>query len=74
MKEVIDFYDKNLIHMFVLPPYTSHILQPLDVVVFQPFKHFHIKAVDNATRTGYGDFNKLEFLAAYYSTFLGQEG
>jgi hypothetical protein len=50
--------------MFVLPPHTSHILQPLDVVVFQPFKHFHAKAVDDATRIGCGDFNKLEFLAA----------
>jgi hypothetical protein len=50
--------------MFVLPLYTSYILQPLDIVVFQPFKYFHTKAVDDATRTDCGDFNKLEFLAA----------
>jgi hypothetical protein len=50
--------------MFVLPPYTSHILQPLNVVVFQLFKHFHVKAVNNATYIGCSDFNKLEFLAA----------
>ena len=51
-------------HIFCLPPHTSHILQPLDVVLFQPFKHYHAKAVDYAYRTGCGDFNKLEFLAA----------
>jgi hypothetical protein len=50
--------------MFCLPPHTSHILQPLNVVLFQLFKHFHDKAVDYATRTGCGDFTKLEFLAA----------
>jgi hypothetical protein len=50
--------------MFVLPLYISHILQPLDVVVFQSFKHFYAKAVDNATHTDCSDFNKLEFLAA----------
>jgi DDE superfamily endonuclease len=53
--------------MFYLPPHTSHIFQPLDVVLFQPFKHYHGKAVDYASRTGCGDFNKLEFLAAISS-------
>jgi hypothetical protein len=50
--------------MFCLPPHTSHILQPLDVVLFQPYKHYHTKAIDYASHIGYGDFNKLEFLAA----------
>ena len=47
-----------------LPLHTTHILQPLDVVVFQPYKHFHAEAIDVATRTGCSDFNKLEFLTA----------
>jgi DDE superfamily endonuclease len=48
--------------MFCLPPHTSHILQPLDFVLFQLFKRYYGKAVDYASRTGCGDFNKLEFL------------
>jgi len=32
------------------------------VVVFQPYKHYHAEAVEAATRTGCGDFNKSEFL------------
>jgi hypothetical protein len=63
-RELLEFCEDKLIHIFCLPAHTSHILQPLDVVLFQPFKHFHGKAVDYATRTGCGDFNKLEFLNA----------
>jgi len=39
----------------------------LDVVVFQPLKHYHAEAIDKATRTGCSDFNKLEFLSAITS-------
>jgi hypothetical protein len=50
-----------------LPPHSTHLLQPLDVVVFQPLKHYHTEAVEGATRTGCSDFNKLEFLSAIAS-------
>ena len=62
--EFIEFCEEKSIHLFVLPPHTSHCLQPLDVVLFQPFKHYHGKAVNDATRTGCTNFNKVEFLAA----------
>ena len=48
--------------VFCLAPHSSHLLQPLDVVVFQPFKHYHAEAVEAATRMGCGDFDKVEFL------------
>lgn len=39
---LIEFALENKIVLFVLPPHTSHILQPLDVAVFKPLKtHFH---------------------------------
>jgi DDE superfamily endonuclease len=63
-REILQFCEDQQIHIFALPPHTSHILQPLDVVLFQPYKHFHAKAVDNATRTECSKFNKLKFLAA----------
>ena len=56
--------DNHGIIPFCLPPHTT---QPLDVVVFQPYKHFHAEAIDAATRTGCSDFNKLEFLTALSS-------
>ena len=45
----------------------THLLQPLDVVLFQPYKHWHANEVDEATQTGCHDFNKVEFLAAIKS-------
>ena len=36
-------------------------MQPLNVVVFEPYKHYHSKAVDCS------DFNKTKFLAAITS-------
>ena len=66
-KEFLDFCNDHHIIPFCLPPHTTHLLQPLDVVCFQPYKHFHAEAVDAATRTGCSDFNKLEFLAALSS-------
>ena len=52
---------------FRLPSHTTHLLQPLDVVVFQPFKHYHAEAVEQATQSGCSDFNKVEFLHALHS-------
>ena len=61
-KQFIDFCDAHKVVVFCLPPHTSHLLQPLDVVVFQPYKHYHAEAVEAATRLGCGDFDKAEFL------------
>ena len=61
-KEFLDLCDLHKIIVFCLPAHSSHLLQPLDVVVFQPYKHYHAEAVEAATRTGCGDFDKAEFL------------
>ena len=49
---------------FLFPPHTTHLLQPLDVVCFQPMKYYHAKAIHNAVRLGDLTFNKVEFLAS----------
>ena len=36
--DVIEAARQEGVHLFVLPPHTSHCLQPLDVSVFSPFK------------------------------------
>ena len=50
------------INKISFPPRTAHLLQPLDIVVLQPFKHCHAERVEQATRSGCSDFNKVEFL------------
>jgi len=48
-REFISYCDEKKIIPFCLPPHTTHLLQPLDVVVFQPLKHYHAEAIDYAT-------------------------
>ena len=63
-QQFLKICETNKIIPFSLPPHSSHLLQPLDVSVFQPYKHWHREQVDKATRTGCTNFNKIEFLAA----------
>ncbi len=53
--------------LYKLSPHSTHLTQPLDVGVFQPFKHYHTEAIDHAVRLGDYNFGKLEFLAAFQS-------
>ena len=48
-KQFIDFCDVHQIVPCCLPPYACHLLQSLGVVVFQPYKHYHTKAVKAVT-------------------------
>jgi len=49
-KEFLDYYDQYKIIVFCLPPHSSHLLQLLNVVIFQPYKHYHAEGVEKATR------------------------
>lgn len=60
--EFIQYYNDHDIVPFGLPPHLTHILQPLDVVVFQPLKHYHSKAINILVRDGLTSITKLEFL------------
>ena len=61
-KQFINCCNNHKIVVFCLPPHSCHLLQPLDVVVFQPYKHYNAEAVEAATRMGCGDFDWIEFL------------
>ena len=61
-KQFIDYCDSHMIIVFSLPPHSYHLLQSLNVVLFQLFKHYHAEAVQAGSRMGCGDFNNCEFL------------
>lgn len=63
----IDYCDKKNIIPFFFTPHSTHLLQPLNLVVFQPYKHCYSKALDEGARTGCTNFNKVEFLAEIYT-------
>jgi DDE superfamily endonuclease len=50
------------IHPYPYPGHLTHVLQPLDVGVFQPYKHWHKKAVQHAMRNLDIDYNVASFL------------
>ena len=62
-KEFVQYCDDHGIIPFGYPPHSTHLVQPLDVVVFQPYKHYHAKALDLVVRDGATNITKLEFLA-----------
>ena len=47
-KEFLEYCEFNNIIPLALPSHTTHLLQPLDVCVFQPLKHWHSEAVMEA--------------------------
>lgn len=61
-KQFIEYCDNHGIIAFGMPPHMTHLLQPLDVVVFQPLKHYHAQALDILVRDGLTNITKIEFL------------
>ena len=61
-RQFIQYCDDHGIVPFGMPPHLTHLLQPLDVVCFQPYKHWHAKALDQLVRDGCTNITKLEFL------------
>jgi len=61
---VINFCRKNNIHLVLLPPHSTHLLQPLDLAIFGPTKHnFRAHFNDEAVRLRADVSNALEFRA-----------
>jgi hypothetical protein len=63
--EFVKFCWDKKIMPFLLPAHSTHLLQPLDIGVFQPLKHHHQEVLDEEIRTGGIDFSKDDFLAAF---------
>jgi hypothetical protein len=60
--EFVDYCTANKISPFLLPPHLTHILQPLDIGVFQSYKHYHQELLEEAVRYAGLDFDCTEFL------------
>ena len=65
MKEFLDFITAKNICLFIFSSHSTHLMQPLDVKVFQPYKHYHAASVDQAMWCGQSEFNKLDFFSIF---------
>ena len=52
-------------HYTIPTPCAFDTLQPLDVGIFQPLKHWHQIALHDSVQYGDVEYNKVDFLAAY---------
>src|SRR6266536_1261664 len=50
-------WQKNIVP-FRLPAHTTHLLQPLDVGIFQPLKHWHQVVLHDSIQYGYLEYSK----------------
>lgn len=50
------------IHLYPFPSHLTYVLQPLDVRVFQPYKHWHAKAIQHTIRNLDIDYNIASFM------------
>jgi hypothetical protein len=66
--EFIEHCKNNKIVLLCLPPHTFHMLQPLDVSVFSPLKHWFKRECDNRLRMGDIRISKANFLDIYNKT------
>jgi hypothetical protein len=55
--------EEHNIIVCALPPHATHLLQPLDVKVFQQCKHFHQKAIDESIRSYDVEYKLRTFLS-----------
>ena len=53
---------KSNILIWAFPPHLTHILQPLDVGIFQPYKYYHREAVHKAIRDMDLEYNLASFI------------
>ena len=56
---------KHAIDLLILPPHTSHMLQPLDVSVFAPLKRALASETDAASRLDSGRIARVEWTSMY---------
>jgi len=55
-------YWENHVVPFEFPSHMTHLMQPCDVGLFQPEKHYHNKAIQSALRGGATSYNVVSFL------------
>ncbi len=60
-REFLSYCEDHKIIPFGLPSHTTHLLQPLDVCVFQPLKHWHSEAINRAVQMSDETSSKVEF-------------
>ena len=49
----------------ILPSHSTHLMQSLNVICFQSFKHYHHQALNQSLQLDVFDYNQLNFIADF---------
>ena len=60
--EFVDLANENHIRPYLLIPHLTHCMQPLDVGIFQPYKHWHNVAIQEAIFESFIEYSLMQFL------------
>lgn len=63
--EFICFAREKRIILLCFPPHSTHILQPLDVSIFQPLKHYYQREIEYDYRDGFCTVDRQRFIQIY---------
>jgi hypothetical protein len=68
----IDYADQNQILLLILPPHSTHQLQPLDVGVFSPLANAYSQQIDEHLQStlGYVQMTKRHFWRLFHAAWL----
>ena len=64
-REFLRYCEEYKIISFIFSSHITHLLQPLDVYIFQSLKHYHFEIVNETISTGDETFSKTKFLTAF---------
>jgi hypothetical protein len=67
--EFRELCEENNIYTLCMPPHSSHLLQPLDVVCFSVLKRAYSREIETLIRHHINHITKLEFLPAFKAAF-----
>jgi DDE superfamily endonuclease/helix-turn-helix, Psq domain len=63
--EFIEYCSEKKIILLILPPHTTHMLQPLDVAIFQPLAKYYSVEVETHSREKHYWLEKEDFIQYY---------
>jgi hypothetical protein len=67
--EFKEYCKENKIVCLCMPPYSSHLLQLLDVGCFSPLKKAYLRQVEKLMHNRINHITKTEFLPAFINAF-----
>ncbi|KAI0996277.1 hypothetical protein K3495_g11903 [Podosphaera aphanis] len=66
--EFINYCEAHKVFPFLLPPHSTHLLEPLDIGIFQQYKNYHQELLDDKIRIGGLQYKQEDFFRVLQRT------